>query len=320
MIFASLIIIDNHTSEIMNDNIISELLENLDNIESLNLRLTFFQKRKNDYLAYNPNVDRIICDRLIGLIIEYLREKVDFRIVNYNPVRPCADDELESCEIAYVGNYNEVIECVENADYVNTNIDVNKLTFYRIDIINNDFRCSVFRRVTKFKRLSAQGILAIFNGDTLNTIDEQLLGIDGCIDLLCINDRFFIFNHIALERIFRLNVEFEQRARYALESIARTNKIINFQQFESACIDNARYHKALSRLVENEIDPNVVFNNFDEVESVIDSFNLDIECSGIGNERQIVYSDASQIMDIIRIISDAYCKSIICSRNLVYDN
>lgn len=306
----------------MNDNIIPELLENLGDFENLNLRLTFFQKRKNDYLAYNPNVDRNICGRLIGLITDYLREKIDLRIVNYNPVRPCADGELESCEVTYVGNYNEVIESVERADYVNTNIDANKLTFYCIDIINNStgFRSSVFRRVTKFKRLSAQGILARFNGNTLNTIDEQLLGIDGCIDLLCINNRLFIFNHIALERIFRINVEFEQRARRALECIARTNKIMNFQQFETECVRNTRYHKALSRLVENEIDPNVVFNNFDEVESVIDTFNLDIECSRIGNERQIVYSDASQIMDIIRIINDAYCRSIICSRNLVYDS
>ena len=66
----------------MNDNIIRELLENLGNFENLNLRLTFFQKRKNDYLAYNPNVDRNICGRLIGLITDYLREKIDLRIVN----------------------------------------------------------------------------------------------------------------------------------------------------------------------------------------------------------------------------------------------
>lgn len=55
----------------MDENIIPELLENLDNIENLNLRLTFFQKRKNDYLTYNPNVDRNICGRLIGFITDY---------------------------------------------------------------------------------------------------------------------------------------------------------------------------------------------------------------------------------------------------------
>lgn len=70
-----------------------------------------------------------------------------------------------------------------------------------------------------------------------------------------------------------------------------------------------------------DVNPNLsrVFDNFDNIRAAIDMFDLDIEICD-GENPQIIYSDRSQRMDILRIINDAYCRSIICERQVIHDS
>lgn len=306
----------------MNENIVQDILTNLNNADTLNVRLLFCRKAKTGYTAYAPNISNAIKDDIINLIKHNLETKVDLRPVEFNPVRPCADGEIEHCSINYVGNFQEVIQSFRNPDNVETGLNPLDLTFYCLIVTLPDENCEYcfYRRITKFKRLESSGIKACFSGNTLNKIEQQIFGIDGFIDLVHVNNDIFIFNHIALERIFRLTEEFSSRANEALRILGETNRISNFEQFENDCLSDARYYKILSRMLEYRSDFCEEFvKNFNSIREVIDMFDLNIEIRE-GNPPQIVYSDREQRMDILRIINDAYCKSVICERNVIADN
>lgn len=62
-----------------------------------------------------------------------------------------------------------------------------------------------------------------------------------------------------------------------------------------------------------------VFKNFSSILQVIDMFDLDIEVEE-GDKPRLRYDDKKQRMDILRIINDAYYRSIIGKRQGIDDN
>lgn len=306
----------------MEKNQIEVILNNLINSDFLRVQLMFCRKAKTGYTSYMPNISNAIKEDLVNLIRDNLENKKRLRPVTFNPIRSCMDDEFEYCTTDYVGNFQEVKDSFQSPDVVDTGLSPADLTFYCLKVCdeNDTFCYNFYRRVTKFRRLESKGLLAYFSGNALNKIEQQMLGIDGFVDLICYENNIMIFNHIALERIFRLNEKFTTKATEALEILGKTNRISNFEQFENDCLADARYHKTLSRMLEEH--PNisdVLVNNFSNVREVIDTFDLNIEISE-GNPPQIIYEFKEQRMDILRIINDAYCRSIICDRRVVHDN
>lgn len=198
-------------------------------------------------------------------------------------------------------------------------MNVNNLTFYCIEVNDGDSVYRFFRRVTKFRRLSASGILAWFSGNELNKMEQQMLGLDGFIDLVCVDDEIYIFNHIALERIFRLNEKYTSKAKEALSVLKSADGISNFDQFEEDCLRDQRYHKTLSKMIDCNDNLGDVFKNFSSILQVIDMFDLDIEVEE-GDKPRLRYDDKKQRMDILRIINDAYYRSIIGKRTGINDN
>lgn len=288
---------------------------------NVSIMLYFTQKNKLGYTTYMPNVSNSLSSELLELIRENIEKYIPAEITEFNPTS-YRDGIVETCKIDYVGNFQEVLDSFANPDHVDTGLNANKLTFYCIEIKDNNdkFDYKFFRRITKFKRLSSKGILAWFSGNVLNKMEQQMLGLDGFIDLICVEDDIYIFNHISLERIFRLVEKYSNKAKEALQKLREADGISNFDQFEEDCLSDQRYHKTLSKMLENNNRFGDVFNDFSSIRQVIDMFDLDIEIEECGAKTRLIYEDKHQRMDILRIINDAYYRSIIGKRKGIDDN
>lgn len=288
---------------------------------NVSIMVYFTQKNKLGYTTYMPNVSNSLSSELLELIRENIEKHISEEITEFNPTS-YRDGIVETCKIDYVGNFQEVLDSFANPDHVDTGLNANKLTFYCIEIKDNNdkFDYKFFRRITKFKRLSSKGILAWFSGNELNKMEQQMLGLDGFIDLICVEDDIYIFNHISLERIFRLVEKYSNKAKEALQKLREADGISNFDQFEEDCLSDQRYHKTLSKMLENNNRFGDVFNDFSSIRQVIDMFDLDIEIEECGAKTRLIYEDKHQRMDILRIINDAYYRSIIGKRKGIDDN
>lgn len=289
------------------------MLDNILNILSCDDRMTttlyFTKKDKNGYMSFSPNVSDEILSNLIEGAKEYIEKFIDLEVVEYNPTG-YRDSTLEFTTCDYVGNYNEIIGSFDEGNIENLQDEVNKFNFYCIEICTEDHNIKLIRRVTKFKKLYSKGIIAAFNGNLLNKIDDKILGMDGEIDILVLNDEnIVVFNHIALERIFKLNDQFEIKASQALEVIKSTNTIRNYDMFEDDCLNDKRYQKILTKMLREE-GLNNCFDNFDNIIETVELFDLDIEVKSVP-EKMIVYRDKSQIMDILRLARDSYYRSTV---------
>lgn len=298
---------------------LSMILDRLNSItNNTSISIYFTQKTRLGYTTFKPNVNSSLLSELVELIKDSIEAHISVDIENFNPIT-YKDGIIERCDVEYVGNFKEVLDSFSDPDYVETGMNVNNLTFYCIEVNDGDSVYRFFRRVTKFRRLSASGILAWFSGNELNKMEQQMLGLDGFIDLVCADDEIYIFNHIALERIFRLNEKYTSKAKEALSVLKSADGISNFDQFEEDCLSDQRYHKTLSKMIDCNDNLGDVFKNFSSILQVIDMFDLDIEVEE-GDKPRLRYDDKKQRMDILRIINDAYYRSIIGKRTGIDDN
>lgn len=164
--------------------------------------------------------------------------------------------------------------------------------------------------MTKFKKLHSKGIIAKFNGNTLNKIESKLIGIDGEIDFIVVNEKIFILSHYSLERIFNLDEQFRDTASEFLNQDGLSQGITNFESFYEDCLNDGRYRKTLTKMTNENIDVAKTYENHENIIMTIDMFNLDVNYS---KEPffSIIYEEKNQIMDILRILRDSYYRSLI---------
>lgn len=279
----------------------------------LEFNLFFTRKLRNgNYVSFSPNIDAQIYDDLISLIIDYIDNFVDKSIVDYNPTG-YRDETIESCKTSYINDYSSVLESFNNPDHVETEIDPDNYSFYTFEITKNDNQfpnIKIFRRVTKFKKLHSRGIIARFNGNILNKIESKLIGIDGEVDFIVVNDDILILSHYSLERIFNLDEQFRDTASDFLNQEGLSDGITNFESFYEDCLNDGRFRKTLTKMTSENINVANTYENHENIKKTIDMFNLEINY----NEEpsfSIVYEDKGQIMDILRILRDSYYRSII---------
>lgn len=275
-----------------------------------NEALYFVRKKKEGYISYSPEVEPDI----FGILCEYIKTYIDgFKEhdqVEFNPTG-YRDGTIETCEVEYVGNFEEVIESLDNGNVEDAEEEADNFSFYCLSLEDSEGnQIKIFRRVTKFKRLYSKGLIAAFQGNKLNRIDSKMLGLDGQVDLIEFNGEIAILNHIALERIFRLNEQFVNKAQTAIDHIRHADKIVNMDLFEEDCMNDLRIQKVLTKMLKEENDLEKCFDNFNNVIETIDLFDLQIEVQTSPRE-SIIYEHKNQLMDIIRLARDSYYMSLI---------
>ena len=290
----------------MDLNRITKILEK----DELTEALYFVRKRKEGYFSYSPEVDRDIYNTLHNYMIKYLNGFLEYEQIEFNPTG-YRDGTVETCDTDYVGNFNEVINSLNEGNIEGIEEEADNFSFYCLSIQDTEGNIvRLFRRVTKFKRLYSKGIIAAFHGNRLNKMDSKMLGLDGEIDIIVFDNEIAILNHISLERIFRLDEQFENQAQNAIEQIRATNKVVNMDLFEEDCMNDMRIQKILTKMLKEGNDLERCFDNFNNVVETIDLFGLPIEVQTSPREG-IIYEHKGQLMDIIRLARDSYYRSLI---------
>lgn len=300
----------------MANDVIEKIISDLEQSE-LDIMLYFVKKGNKKYVSYSPNVDINVKNVIIKLVTDYLRKKISTSLVKYNPTRCPNIGEVAFCGIDYVGNFNEVLECLSISDNVDTTLEPNEITFYCLVVSdkNEAFNYKFFRRVTKFRKLSKRGLIGTFMGNMFRKIDSEVFGIDGDIDLIADDKQIIIFNNISLERVFKLKEQFRTKATEALDILERTNGIANFEEFRADCLSNARIHRSLCKILGNISDLDKAFENFNNIKTAIDRFGVDVD---IDEEKsQLIYTNKSQLKHILDIVNDAYCRSYIREKDII---
>lgn len=276
----------------------------------VNEALYFVRKKKEGYISYSPEVEPDI----FGILCEYIKTYIDsfkeHEQVEFNPTG-YRDGTIETCEVEYVGNFEEVLESLDNGNVEDAEEEADNFSFYCLSLEDSEGNIiKIFRRVTKFKRLYSKGLIAAFQGNKLNRIDSKMLGLDGQVDLIEFEGEIAILSHIALERIFRLNEQFVNKAQAAIDHIRRADKIVNMDLFEEDCMNDQRIQKVLTKMLKEENDLEKCFDNFNNVVETIDLFDLPVEVQTFPREG-IIYEHKRQLMDIIRLARDSYYMSLI---------
>lgn len=271
--------------------------------------LYFTRKTKDGYITYSPEADQDILTELMSHINNYLKSYELYEQIDYNPTG-YRDGTIEVCEVNYVGNFDEIINSFDDGNVENIEEEVDNFSFYCIDFNDEENNIKLFRRVTKFKRLYSKGIIAAFQGNRLNKIQDKMLGLDGSIDLIVFNDEIAIINHISLERIFKLEEQFLVKANEAIDCIRRANKMVNFDEFEEDCLNDLKIRKILAKMLKEGNDLSTCFDNFENIIDTINLFELEIEVQN-SPEQAIIYEDKRQLMDVLRLVRDSYYRSTV---------
>jgi len=256
-------------------------------------------------------------------ICENLSDYEGYDQVEFNPIG-CVDSVIEYTTIDYIQTFQSVIETFAEERVIRENLIDNmviqKLNFYclKVEYTDNQGELKeilIFRRITKFKKLTKRGFFGKIQHNQFVKLDSDLLGVDGDIDIVVKDGEVLILNHIAMERIFSLTDQYGENAIQTLAYIERANRIQNFQQFYDDCLSDQRVKRILTKLLaEPEILENC-FVNFSNVLEVIEIFELEI---AIEEDNQVlVYESKSQLMDIVRLARDSYYRSLINEREVV---
>lgn len=168
----------------------------------------------------------------------------------------------------------------------------------------------LIRRVTKFKRLYSKGVVAFFRGQELNRIDAKMIGLDGQIDIIQHDNELLLLNHIAIERVFFMDETFNSKATEMLTLIKTGGYITNFDDFEEACLSDKRIQKTITKMANEDINWENALNNFDEVITTIDMFDLNIEYNQIP-KNTLIFESKNQVMPILNLVRDSYYRTLI---------
>ncbi len=276
--------------------------------ENNSKELYFCEKNKDVYEAVCPEVSTEIFEILIQNAIDSISKRGQDEWIEYNPIG-FREGTLEICDVDYVGNYDEVIN---SFDSQNIEIDpemIERFSFYCVSIGEEKKNVKIFRRLTKFKKISTQGFLGIFQGNQLNRIDSQILGIDGDIDLIVYNNEIMVLNHISLERIFKIEEQYEKKSKETMDCLRSTGKIENFDAFEEDCMNNLLTRRILTKMQNEDNDLSKCFDNFENIVKTIDMFDLSLNTNT--SSKSIIYENKEQIKDILRLARDSYYRSLV---------
>ena len=294
-----------------------DIIKYINDLTDIDSKLLFTEKSRSGYTSYAPNTTNSVKDKILELILDDINHFKDYEIVQYNPIANI-DSTVETLKTNNIKGFNELLKDFESPIASTDSINPDKITFYTLCLSDTSSHNNVylFRRTTKFKRLNSTGFFAQFYNNSLTEFDSKLIGIDGLVDIVVIEDKAFIFNHISIERIFKMNEQYNEVAAKALSTLKSKNRITNFDEFEEDCLDDLRVQKMLAKLNAEESLLENALNDFKSIKETIDLFDLTLDIDRSDNVEKLVYNshDKQNLLEILRIIRDVYYISTVNHR------
>lgn len=280
-------------------------LEENDNFVELYL---INKKNSEEYYSYKLTVEKKLQSELMEIVSTSVFNVQDKNICEYNPIGQI-DSDIEKCSLDYIKNANNVLFSIEDdsPNRLESLPEIKNIHSYCIKIKKGDISIITFRRFNKLRKLRAGFIGTVVEG-RFKSLDGELIGLYNDIDIIIFNDDVFILNHIALERIFDIGIQFKEKAKETIQDIRDKDIIDNFDKFEEDALNNLNVIKRLTKIKENKTLPKI-FDNFENVPKVIEYFGLNIELNQ--SKDKIIYVDKTQIEDITLLMNDSYYETII---------
>ena len=204
----------------------AKLLSNLSR-NSLMLHLTG-RKYNGDLFSVTPTINKNVQQEIIDLIEKQISYYDNQNLKQYDIVGSIDDTVEYANSNDYINKLNEIFSSLKQPMVLN-DIDPNSFDFFTYEFKSTNGKpIYVFRKINRMKALK-KGILGeIANGSFTKIKSSKLLGIDNAIDFIVIDDKIFIFHHISLERVLKLNDQFKDKAKDVLSNDEFAEKIKNW--------------------------------------------------------------------------------------------
>lgn len=266
------------------------------------------KKNTEEYYSYRLTVEKKLQEELIEIVSTAICNIQDKNICEYNPIGQ-VDSVIEKCNLDYIKNAENVLSSIEDdsPNRLESLPEIKDIHSYCIKITKGDISIISFRRFNKLRKLRAGFIGTVVEG-RFKSLDGELIGLYNDVDIIIFNNDVFTLNHIALERIFDIGIQFKEKAKETIQDIKDKDIIDNFDKFEEDALNNLNVIKRLTKIKENQTLPKI-FDNFENVPKVIEYFGLNIELNQ--SQDKIIYVDKTQIEDITLLMNDSYYETII---------
>ena len=260
-----------------------------------------------DYFASQPSLSRTLQKDMIQIIQPTIDKLMGKEQREYNENgRP--NGVVEYCESSYIGiTYDNLIKSLQKPGE-SLNEDTQK-DFYCIKIeLDNGKFVYFLNRIPPFKKFS-KGLWGTIADATFRKVSDSILGIEPGFDLLIYEDEVLVVNNVAMQRIFDLKTKYVQNTNSVLTAFEETNKLEGFDQFKMDSIEDGHIVKRVSRLMTKPERMTRFVENFDKVEEIIIEFDLNIVLNE--EKTKIKYTDKKQLNDIVKLLNDAYYKTVL---------
>lgn len=255
-----------------------------------------------------PKIGKNLENKLLDIVIKNLESKKEYSEEPYNVVGS-KDDTVETANKSdYESKISDILKAIEEPT-VKFKFQPNNFDFFIYEFpLTEERSILVFRRTKKMQFLKKGFIGQLSEGYFKDIDEENLIGIDDCIDFILDGDDIIIFQHISFERVLKLKNEFTRIAREVLDKSEFEEKIVGFDELKSIALNNGNYVKRLSKLGGTN-RPTLFLEDLEKTKQVSEEFNLEIKVD-VAKER-IFFEDATQVGDFINFMQDAYYQTLI---------
>lgn len=292
--------------EFINSKISEYLLSGISEVS-----LFFIEKIKTndvvDYISFKPSLSRSLQTDMIKVIQPTIDKLVgkEQREFNENG-RP--NGVVEYCPSSYIGiTYDHLFASLQNPAETLNEQTSKDLYCIKIEIEAGKY-AYFLNRIPPFKKFS-KGLWGTLADATFRKLSDSLIGIEPGFDLLIYEDEVLVVNNVSVQRIFDLKTKYVQNTNSVLMAFEETNKFEGFEQFKIDSIEDGNIVKRVSRLMTKPERMTRFVENFDKVEDIIFEFDLNIELND--EKTKIKYTDKKQLNDIVKLLNDAYYKTVL---------
>lgn len=292
--------------EFINSKLIEQLISGTPKV-----KLFLIEKIKTeealDYISYKPSLSRSLQKEIVEIVQPTINKLMEKEQIEFNENgRP--NGVVEYCEQSYVGvTYDNLLNSLKEP-FERVDEEVKK-DLYCIEIeLETGKYLYLLNRIPQFKKFN-KGLWGTLADQTFRKVTESFIGIEPSFDLLIFEDEILVINNVSMQRIFELKTIYVQNANTVLTSFEETHKIDGFEQFKIDSIEDGNIVKRISRLMSKPERMTRFVENFVKVEEIITEFDLNIELNE--DKSKIRYTDKKQLNDIVKLLNDAYYKTVL---------
>ncbi|BAM46335.1 DUF4868 domain-containing protein [Amphibacillus xylanus] len=262
-----------------------------------------------DYISHKPSLDLELQKEIIKVIKPTLSKIKNTEQIEFNENgRP--NGVVEWCKKDYVGvSLERLLNSLKEDMRKEKLIDSDKKDIYciRIEIDSGEY-VYFLNRIPQLRKFE-KGIWGRLVDSTFKKTTNAFIGIEPNFDLIIYQEEILVVNNVAMQRIFDLRTKYIENANSVLSSFEDSEKIEGFEQFKMDSIEDGNVVKRVSRLMEKPERMTRFIDNFDKVEQIIIEFDLNIELNA--EKTKIKYTDKKQLNDIVKLLNDAYYKTVL---------